>query len=720
MAQKRGVAVGGCRSVGNGAVAVDVSSSMSAFLQNTHDGTVAQQSLQQLRSALLAHAAAISTSTFSIVAASPVAAWGLDDPNRLSQAKQVIQRLGVLLQQPPVAPACVQVLQQLVAISAQQKGTTRIPSSDDAYYYGNHTPTWSELLADESTFMPGIIQILATPGSVESLLEETCWFLGHWARDLPGACSHWRTHDKMVHHLLFLITMDHTTMPRTPIPLSRLRVLQAALWALLQILKGDIAASGWEYCQPELLPPRVLQVLLTLERSHQQPDRDIVVLDIAVQTMWILVQLSQREDAVVNVLLQPTQCPNNNDGTFLTVDLFPVVLAHLFQICKGAAAQVHHQQQQPTLPQQNWFHHPLLEPCLEVIGHWATACNGIHVPQLLSSRTMPITTTSSIAGGGTEDTSLLALMKTLLQWGQQGRLQTSDYTQLLWLSGCLLCDAGTQQHPSTTLAAPSLIPLLSQGLQDNELAVTSQANALECKREGVLALWNAISTPPCDDPEQQEQLQRSSFFQETLTVLLQLILKANANDGTNSPNATISNDGYDTLMALKKLLLSQDVDAMHASMHIINAILRTIPSTRVPFMEVNGNEALEAVCDLPLGNDPASTDAADMAADLIDDFFDSDRQDEEGPDDDQFADPVLQPAQAGGTFVFGLDAAARQNAPIFLPTLQAEDMTMNAPTISAAGSDSSVDLGIGHGRGRGRGRGRGHVLPAWAAQQQPQ
>ena len=196
--------------------------------------------------------------------------------------------------------------------------------------------------------------------------------------------------------------------------------------------------------------------------------------------------------------------------------------------------------------------------------------------------------------------------------------------------------------------------------------------------------------------------------------------------------------------------MAQDADAMLAAMHLIDVILRHVPSSRTTFVEVQGVEALETICDLPSNShDAACTEAADMAAELIDDFFDDD--DDNDINYYQFADPMLQPAQENGTFVFGLVGAGTNTttlsqapAPIFLPNLDSPPLDgnttsmdtdhhgnhppsinpsfsgggilMNPPVLSVGGDPT----GMGMGRGHGRGRGRGQVLPAWATRKEQQ
>ncbi|CAB9518028.1 expressed unknown protein [Seminavis robusta] len=384
-------------------------------------------------------------------------------------------------------------------------------------------------------------------------------------------------------------------------------------------------------------------------------------------------------------------------------------MERLYQVCEGAQQQKSGTNNptttNPLSPgRPNYFHHPLLEPCLEVLGHWSSGSNGRHVPRLLAT-TPP---TSCVQ----QELSLLPLLETLIQWGQQGLLMQTDYLQVLWLSGCLLCDAGLPNHPSTKLAATTLLPLLTRGLVDSPN--NSRANSLECKREGVLALWNAVSAPPTEVDEEPVLMLATKKF-----MLRRVLSACCSGDGSTDGEDLDSESVYTVLMALKNILQCQDVDAMLASMHVLNAILRLIPDSRITFMEVNGDEALEMICDLPLGNDQSGAEAADMAANLIDDFFDID-----GMNDDQFSD--LQPPQLGDTFVFGLDPEMQESTfdfdSIFLPSdsMLTNDAGSASGSFPAIAPVTSVGEPMASGNGRGRGRGRGHVLPAWAQQQQHQ
>jgi hypothetical protein len=196
--------------------------------------------------------------------------------------------------------------------------------------------------------------------------------------------------------------------------------------------------------------------------------------------------------------------------------------------------------------------------------------------------------------------------------------------QTAWLAGCLLCDAGLAEHLSTTAAEPILVPVLMHLLSSPQLVLDEQ-------REVVCALWNALALPPS-----QENGNRSGIRE-------------------NIPLP----DVCPTLPGLVNLLSATDADAVLAAVHLVNIFLRRDPSLCHALQEAQVQNALEHVCDSTMH------DAAEVAAELIDDFFD---QNEDDGDDEVEMD--------FGTIGFG--------QPVGAPSPQ------------------------------GMGRGRGAVLPSWA------
>jgi hypothetical protein len=217
--------------------------------------------------------------------------------------------------------------------------------------------------------------------------------------------------------------------------------------------------------------------------------------------------------------------------------------------------------------------------------------------------------------------------------------------QTAWLAGCLLCDAGLPQHPSTTVAEPILVPVLVHLLSSSSSS-SSQLLVLEEQREVVCALWNALALPPSEE---------------------------NANSGgggilNQQRSITLPpNDVGPMIPVLVNLLLSAtDADAVLAAVHLVNIFLRRDPYLRPAFEEAQIQDALEHVCD------SAMEDAAEVAAALVDDFFEQNDND----DDDDNVEIDF------GTIGFG-----------------------QPPPGGAAPSP---------GGGMGRGRGRGAILPSWA------
>jgi len=163
-----------------------------------------------------------------------------------------------------------------------------------------------------------------------------------------------------------------------------------------------------------------------------------------------------------------------------------------------------------------------------------------------------------------------------------------------WLAGCLLCDAGLSSHPSTTSAAPSLMPILFQLLGDNP-----ETLSLEVKREIVCALRNALALPPA-----------ASADPSVSTVPVPLPWKDQVRG---------------SLSSIVKLISSFDSDAVLAALYVVDLLLRRDQSLQTALEEEDIEAALESVCDSAL------EEANEIAANLLDDFFYNDDEEEEYP-----------------------------------------------------------------------------------------
>jgi hypothetical protein len=297
-------------------------------------------------------------------------------------------------------------------------------------------------------------------------------------------------------------------------------------------------------------------------------------------------------------------------------------------------------------------------PCLRSIGNIATACQGRFVGTLL------------------QETSILSSLENLLQAGFSVRNENvaAVAVEAAWAAGTLLCDAGIAQHPSTTIAAPALIPTLCQ-------VIVEGSSKLDFKREAASALWNAVAAPP---NEVGDASTTRPIRDEYLAMIAQV------------PGM---------IACLTELLTMMDADAVLYSISLLDAMLRrlqSLPNVKREFLEANGVDALEVVCerasqDHSYGGgqdwkDGMNDESAELAADLIDDLF-SNEMNEGGMEDGEvmvampqsfsFSPIVVNPQQQ--TFNFGTE----------------QSQTFPSPS-------NPVDAG--------RGRGRGKPTPSWMNQ----
>jgi hypothetical protein len=201
--------------------------------------------------------------------------------------------------------------------------------------------------------------------------------------------------------------------------------------------------------------------------------------------------------------------------------------------------------------------------------------------------------------------TLPSLIPTLIHLLQAPHTNKDLLIQIVWLVGCLFVDARIENHPST-VQAPQIIPVLFQLIQKQELS-------LEERRDIAYALWNALTLPPSCD------------VNPNLTILPPTL-----------PNKQLVRS---SLASLAGLLGSPDSDAVMASVNVLNLVLRHDESLQIFMEEENIQSALEDLCESTMD------DAAEIAADLLDDYF--------YRNDDNDESMVLQSTNANGTFSFG-------------------------------------------------------------------
>ena len=289
-------------------------------------------------------------------------------------------------------------------------------------------------------------------------------------------------------------------------------------------------------------------------------------------------------------------------------------------------------------------------PCIRCIGNIATACNGIFVATLLSNDTMPLSEMLS---------QLINLP--LTGYGTSNNKEKSAIAlESSWVAGALLVDAG-QIHESDQIFSAACLKICPSLCQ----ILSSPSTKIDLKREVTFALWNAISIPPGIKSDQYDE-------KFTKKVLYSIAI-------------------YDGIIPslCKDLLHVPDTDANLVALRLVSSMLRRLndnvsmtPNFKRRFSEEGIVDKLEAICDRASSIFHSSEtakrsveEAANIAADLIDDFF----------SEDVFSDEENNALASLDTFTFEV------------PPTQVKNMTISELTEGA----------------RSFGRGRGKTIPSW-------
>ena len=263
-------------------------------------------------------------------------------------------------------------------------------------------------------------------------------------------------------------------------------------------------------------------------------------------------------------------------------------------------------------------------PICRMIGNIAEASNGDVVPLIFAS---PLyTSLQNLLGQGT----VLEVVPTV---------------------AALLVDAGTPNHPSTKHGISDLVPTLWK------ILVMPPAT-VGWKSEAVMALLVAMTDPPNDmSPPSSEE-----------NTVVKLVWNMSQNV-----------DRVVLFRSILSLIRVPNQRVSLAALQLFDKLLRNIQSCK-EYMEDDASfsDCLNEICNNNQGSDEAR---AELAADLLDDFFEGEG-DEEEPE--QGVDSAFAFATEGGSFRFGIPEA---------PTVPTPPMASEQP--------------------RPMGRGRGRPVPSW-------
>jgi len=468
-------------------------------------------------------------------------------------------------------------------------------------YYSDRKSWCSFMLS--SDLLKVLVPLLSSQD--ERIQEQTCWVLGNIAGDSQH-CRDQLIAQNVIGELLEALRRNGNN-----------GIKRNIVWSLTNIARGTELAMP--FIQSGFGVQDILTILMSEEGLESKP---VSAWDVRKELYWLLAFLTCREDEVIEGLV------NDQVLLILSRHFDQVTAITLDKRDRGAI-----------------FKSAI--PLIRIFGNLATAADGKYIPGIINADNH-------------------AIVHTLAKWLQIGSPcgeTMTIATEVTWVAGALLCDSGYENHPSTTIACPVLVPPLCRVLLKGTFT-------LQWKREVLNAIWNALAAPP------------GSISEETIVKRDLLLLEIYREKGM--------------VRALVGMLVCLDVDAIRPAINMLDAMHRRMDNydenAHRMLKEAECEHALEHVCDSATSNasyggatdwqqsDGGMDYCAEMAANLIDDFYG------EGNDAD---------------FDFIEFGALQSPAEIFNFTNSHDS---GQSSITSDPMSSPV---------RGRGRGRGRSMPAW-------
>jgi len=617
--------------------------------------------------------------------------------------------------------------------------TTTTSSESKEEYYGRGPDTWCTILL--RTVLPVLIHNIrcATTTTTTNIRNDTngdgavcaqcCWAIGNLAGDGQHARDDVRTNgavSPLVHtlrHAIGMITTEEAYTGGCGRRRQWIDLARNAAWALSNLARGG-DTSAMEFIgggsQMNLLdthdfiailshtPPPPTAEDASMNITSSTTDSTVTWDDILVETFWMLAFLTAREDDGVRVLLKSPSAPG----------LFQAIINHFHSATQILTTTTTTSTTTTTItPEKTNVAMRIIVPIIRIIGNIATSNTGLYVPNLLH--------TSSSSSSNHLTTFLARWMNVIAEATTTSSSDLSAIaTEVAWAIGTLLCDAGIASHPSTTVACPILLPALARvlvagvGRGGGSTGSGGGGVRLELKRECLAALWNTVSVPP--PPPSSSSSNTNNGIGDGIHDNMGI----DNNNHHHPEDTTAIRDEmllklYQTENLIQSLLntvLSHDIDAMQPALSIIDAMHRRLgrydAAFRWVFEEGDCLDVLEGVCERAsaavsygsgqewsssTGGGAAIEWCAEVAANLIDDYYGDDDTYIDGDGDDGMA-------MDGNSFGNGLTVPS----------------TM--PHFSFGGGGESPAAPFGNSSigattpSLGRGRGRGSVIPAWMQQ----
>lgn len=521
------------------------------------------------------------------------------------------------------------------------------------------------------------------------IISQTCWVIGNLAGEDStlainnmihlSASSITTTREYMIRQtnviqeLIYLLKRSIQSYS-DDISTIRMRniimeILRNSLWALSNLARG-IYTSGLMFLVSNdnattlLSSSDIVSILHNditssiTSTSEEVEEKAVSWLEVSIEMYWLLAFLTAREDEVIKLLF----LQDNNQN------LLDLIIFHFHYATESILSSFKSSNRNGV---DNDVVIRMIIPILRIIGNTACA-SGQYIPNILL-RAHPQNVNENVV-------TILSKWMYIIDYHPSHDIMSIS-TEATWVCGTLLCDAGFDQHPSTTVACPILIPALCHVLIGSQFANTT----LEWKREILSALWNAISIPPNSD-----SYNSFNIGDDTIKVR-DMILK------------TICSK-VEILKSIVAMIQCVDSDAIYLSLCIINVIHRRMlnrfdeeGNIKRALNDADCLNTLEGVCDSASANvqygggsewnRDCVDNCADIAANLIDDFYD-----EEFHDEDSNHGVAVDTSNG---FAFSVTTDPQQRF----------DFTTQSQT--HRGSSANVE---------GIGRGRKNAVPAWMKQ----
>jgi hypothetical protein len=487
--------------------------------------------------------------------------------------------------------------------------------------------------------------------------------------------------------------------------------LPLTLFPVSCLVQQDITTLGMDLLRgANLTPVMISNFFLMLQQEQLRSDTSSEE-SILVDAAWLVEGLLRREDQV-------TLAFGEEDSLITTLVQLLQELVQAGGIGEPATTSIASTQWRQILT--------CIIPILRSLGYLATGAEGRFVPKLLQ-----------VSNG-----ALLASLRRLLQiedapppqpsTGDDSGVRRELRNQLqslrveaIALAGYLLCDTGTPNHPSTSLVPQVLLPALVQ------LAVHPMSK-FETRRDALSAIWNGITEPPgVSSSILSEEIPTNKVRWEMDSNLCKILQDYVWPGSTGEPASHLRKSDTEFLQCCVDMLRHQDMEAVMASVAILDRILRILPASRELFASLGGIDRLEQIVETQtkevaqFASIDGGPSASDIAGNLIDDFFDGDNEND-FYDPDSLLDSLQFSSPGGGNATddedemndaIGVSRSSAATPPLHCVFGGGGRLDLSSNLYDFSSNDAVSSFHLAPQTMQASGRGRGRPIPSWMTQQ---